>query len=388
MMSLRDSAPQFAVSLRATRFEEQLEADRCIEASSPVLSMASGGIANYLDKYPDDPALLYWHGLTCLRRGEAGLAVARFHRAAQLGFDSDRLDLCVARAASSLHEPALAEAALQRLEKRRPELEPRTLLSMFAQAAQVEDGGEDRQGPAWLWRQRLEAFMALGELERAAELAHQQEPEGPTRQGQALLYRFGLACHGADRRNDARWTYGQVAELRGLDPDLAAWAYFKLGELNLEQGEEALARECFSEAVALKPDHAKARIMLLHADEPLLVSVGESSPLDRHIALSMALRDEALWGYYFSRRRPAAVRAALDLGWGRAETAELIAIAARWLAPGGELVLLWPEGEAVPAALSEELALHQADPCLRLCLTQAPTPRAEPGASAAAQDGE
>ncbi len=130
-------------------------------------------------------------------------------------------------------------------------------------------------------------------------------------------------------------------------PELAAWAQFKLGELLLAKGDASAARERFLAALALKPDLAKARLLLVPADERLCVSIGADSA--GHVAVALDPLDpegEGLWEYHFARRRPDALRLGVTPELGPGEAERLTALASRWLAPEAVLTLVGLEGVA------------------------------------------
>ena len=114
--TLGDRAPQFRLSLTASRLEEVLDAERSIAASTPALASAdAGGVLHYRRRHPQDAHLRLWSGLVLLGQGRPALAAGEFSRAIELGLDHWRASWYLARAAQALGQPALAEQALQRV---------------------------------------------------------------------------------------------------------------------------------------------------------------------------------------------------------------------------------------------------------------------------------
>ena len=342
VQSLGSEGDDFRASLAASGLAEAREADGRIAAAGPGLARGSGGVACYRDRHPDDPLLQYWAGLTDLARGRADLALVAFHRAGRLGLDPERAAWGFARAADLLGEPDLAREAMQRLP--------------HADAAWREAAAGADAGRGVARSEKFEALCAVGALARAADLAFGPLLREPTREARERLYRFGLACHGAGLGDLAERAYRRTAQLTGEDADLAAWAHCKLGELFLDRGEERAARELFAAALARKPDLGKARVLAAPADAPLRVSLGESEPPAGFIALAMDPCDASLWPYYFGRRRPDALRLALDRNPDPGRADQVAGLAAHWLAPGGELVLLVPEPDGLDPACRDAFA--------------------------------
>lgn len=329
VQSLGHAGGPFAAIMGPGGFAAQVDADRRIAAASPVLALGDGGIESYLRCYPDDPLLLYWAGLTALARGEADAALVRFVRAGRMGLVDGRAEACAARAARLLGEAELAESL-----GAGPEVE----------AAEFPAPPEDALAQARQPRRTFAAFRALGEWDRAAALAFGPLLAEPTPEARDQLYRFGLECHRAGRLDLAARAYAAVLAHAEQGPELAAWAQFKLGELLLAKGDAAAARERFLAALELKPDLAKARLLLVPEDERLRVSMGADAA--GHIAVALDPLDDSLWEYHFARRRPDALRLGVppELGPGAAE--RLAGLALRWLAPEAVVTLVGLEGAA------------------------------------------
>lgn len=343
VQSLGRAGEDFRTSLAASGLAEGREADRRIAAADPGLAAGNGGIARYLRRHPDDPMLLYWAGLTDLARGEADVALGRFFRAVRLGLDPERGNWHFARAAALLGEPELAREALDDLLRRAPGLRPEAQ-ELVARAARPAAEG------AWL--KTFLALRGIGDFRRAAVLAFGPLLRQGTREALEQLYRFGLECHRAGLADLAERAYRETASRAELDPDLAAWAHCKSGELLLDRGQIPAANERFAAALALKPDLSRARVLGTPEAAPLRVSIGEDRAPSGFIGIAMDPFDASLWEYHFSRRGPDALRLAVDRQPAADRGAELAGLAARWLAPGGDLTLLVPDPEHMePAGL-------------------------------------
>lgn len=333
IQSLGHAATWFRLSAGSEDLEDKSVADGRIEASSPVLSIGVGGIADYLRRYPDDRLLLYWAGLTAMHRGQAGPALVNFIKASRLGLDQARVEGQIARAAKLLGEPFTSLEEVAGLAE-----------SDCLQTAPRPSGGTDPGKDFWSeWRQRMDVFLALGMQDKAVGLYQGLgRKTGFTPSALDALYRFGLACHKADRRGLAEEVYKIVAGQSALDGELAAWAHFKLGELCLERGDTDTARGFLLRTVELKPDHAKARILLVPESRPLGVSIGETEPPDGYVPIPMSLFDESLWEYFFSRRHPEAARLSLDPFFERFEAKRLAELLNTWCKPGARVTLVLP----------------------------------------------
>lgn len=353
VQSLGHAAPQFASSMTATDSHELFVADERIATSSPVLTLGGGGIVNYREFYPEDPFLVYWSGLIDLHNGGAGKAFAHFCKAARLGFDPDRVYRRIGQAAALMGEANLAMVALERLAGLKPECAAaKTMLAAIAREPDRQFLGSSED----LWLQRMEALFALGDLDRTRELAlGPSRPQGNTLKVLDILYRFGLACQKNGHMDTATHIYEEIIAARVLNPDLAAWAHFKLGELLLDQRAEARAYAHFESALEIKPNHAKARILLTPEHQPLRVGIGEAVTKEGYITLPMALWDATLWEYYFSRRRADDVRLVLDAYFDRAEAGRLAELTRVWLQPGAAVTLVFPPTEEVDRALHSDL---------------------------------
>lgn len=94
--SLGGGAPVFLRAL-APSDDDVAAAERQIAASSEVL-WTGGGIAEYRDRYPDDPHLRLWSGLLLHRNGRPALAAGELAAAVRLGLDGPRVAAYLAAA--------------------------------------------------------------------------------------------------------------------------------------------------------------------------------------------------------------------------------------------------------------------------------------------------
>jgi hypothetical protein len=102
---------------------------------------------------------------------------------------------------------------------------------------------------------------------------------------------------------EAEQVFRLVQQRASKFPDLAAWAWFKEGEIRRAEGACDAARACFVEALRLSPDHPKARILLCPPGEPLRVSVGQQPAWHTTCGkISFYCNDLDLWRYYLGSR--------------------------------------------------------------------------------------
>jgi len=161
---------------------------------------------------------------------------------------------------------------------------------------------------------------------------------------------WGLEWHKRGQCDRARAIYDRLLADGRTPVHLQAWSRFKLGELLLDDGREEDARQALALALALKPDLAKARLLLVPAGETLRVRLGDAAD-DAAISVPMAPLDAGLWAYYFTRRRPDQISLELPAGAGLLEWTRLGRLLADYLAPGGQARLRGAADEAIPATL-------------------------------------
>ena len=95
-----------------------------------------------------------------------------------------------------------------------------------------------------------------------------------------------------------------VAKNHERDPELTAWAYFKLGEYHFRLKKYQDAQEHWRLALQYNPDHAKAKILLLSKDEPLNIIISkEKKILAGYIWVPMEPAEKKIWIYYFGERK-------------------------------------------------------------------------------------
>jgi tetratricopeptide (TPR) repeat protein len=183
----------------------------------------------------DDARIMLGWGIVALQRGDADVAVGRLQRARELA--GDRPLPAVWYWAMTLAEAAFdrADAALETA---------RAGLALYPEQARLANNlgvllelRGDVAGAEQHLRQALTADPAL--------------PQASKNLGD-LLYRAG-------RYDEAQEHYDRATRLA---PDLGDDIYFKLGNLAYKQHDGARARDCWTRATELNPDHQLARANL------------------------------------------------------------------------------------------------------------------------------
>lgn len=128
--------------------------------------------------------------------------------------------------------------------------------------------------------QMLKSHRFLEELHTLAANLHKQ--------GQAAL---------------AQDIFRLVRSNAGAFPELEAWAWYKEGEIHMEQGREAEASACFDRTLALSPGHIKLRFLRHPALEPLRISLGKRPNWHpKGIELPFLGNNLELWRYHLHAR--------------------------------------------------------------------------------------
>ena len=297
--SLGDTSPQFMTSMTSTSADELLEAERLIAESSPVLTTAGGGVFEYRDYYPDDGHLRLWSGLVLMNRGAYVRAVAEFCRAESLGCDHWRTLWYMAACASRCGDIDIARRALKRVLKENPNFPPaKEMLDSFM--VDCEAAEPDLE----LLRLRRDLYRNLKNWEKseAAALAVLNRFSQDNDDYEAY-YQVGLECHKIGLADRAMSIYVNLQNMDGTPAGLKAWAHFKHGEMFKDNGQKDEATAHFKQAVAINPNHAKARIFLVDNQNELRVAIGENASGNGLITLPMDPLNEELWEYYFARRQ-------------------------------------------------------------------------------------
>jgi|GEM_PF-823678 len=329
--SLEDTSPQFMASLTSTSVDELLEADRLIAASSPVLTTAGGGIFEYRDYYPDDGYLRLWSGLTLMHRGKYARAVAEFCRSESLGCDHWRVLWYMAKCASRCGHVDIARRALKRVLRENPNFFPaKEMLNSFL--TDCEAVKPDLE----LLRLHRDLYRDLKNWEKseAAALVILKRFSQDNDDYEAY-YQVGLECHKIGLTDRAMSIYVNLQNMDGTPAGLKAWAHFKHGEMLKENGRKDEATAHFKQAVAINPNHAKARIFLVDNKSELRVSIGENASGKGLITLPMDPLNEELWEYYFAKRQVDFVCISLASHTTFESLTRLAGLLSDHLAPGG-----------------------------------------------------
>ncbi|GAB6094268.1 hypothetical protein JCM14469_05200 [Desulfatiferula olefinivorans] len=149
-------------------------------------------------------------------------------------------------------------------------------------------------------------MMASGNLKGAAETASLVLSLSSEKQDYETFYHMGIEFHKEKQFDQALPIYERIARDEKTGVDLKAWAHFKTGELLLEKGQGAEAQACFERALRLNPFHTKAQIFCTPQDRPLRVCLSQDASRVETgcIHVPMEADNEALWGYYFTYRKP------------------------------------------------------------------------------------
>jgi glycosyltransferase involved in cell wall biosynthesis len=333
--SLGDTSPQFMASMTSTNEDELLEAERCIAASSPVLTTAGGGILEYCDYYPEDAYLRLWFGLTLMHRGEYARAAAEFCRAESLGCDHWRVLWYMAKCASRCGDADIAIRALKRVLRENPNFSPaKEMLNSF-----VTDW-EAVEPDLELFRLRRDLYRDLRNWKKgevvALDILNRFSQDNDDYEA---YYQVGLECHKIGLTDRAMVIYVNLQNMDGTPTGLRAWAHFKHGEMLKEYGQRDEAIAHFRQAVAINPNHAKARIFLVDNQNELRVAIGESASGSGLINLPMDPLNEELWEYYFAKRRVDFACISLSAHTVYGNLTRLAGLLADHLAPGGRAEL-------------------------------------------------
>jgi len=341
--SLGDTAPHFLDSLTADAPETALAADETIARESPVV--VRNGLFPYRDAYPDDGVLLYWTALTQGERGDTEAALTGCLQAVRRGCDHWRAFWAIARLAEALGQTELAREALDRVLAAAPGLtRAREMFDRLLAAPDRPEPSLDDQ------RLRRHLLTQAGDLARAEEQARAVLAQNADAGDFEAFYLLGVEWHKRGQCDRARAIYDRLLADGRTPVHLQAWSRFKLGELLLDDGREEDARQALALALALKPDLAKARLLLVPAGETLRVRLGDAAD-DAAISVPMAPLDAGLWAYYFTRRRPDQISLELPAGAGLLEWTRLGRLLADYLAPGGQARLKGAADEAISATL-------------------------------------
>jgi glycosyltransferase involved in cell wall biosynthesis len=152
---------------------------------------------------------------------------------------------------------------------------------------------------------RLKILSFLGRFEKVEPIALDYLKQNPEDfEWLNVYYQTGLGLHRKGHLDGAKRVYSVVMTYHDRFPELAAWANFKFAEVLLSEDMPQEAAELFRKAIELKPDHAKAKILLLDKNESLNVTcAGEKSEDPCQICVDLDLTDSMLWDYYFGSRK-------------------------------------------------------------------------------------
>lgn len=185
-------------------------------------------------------------------------------------------------------------------------------------------------------RHKRDMYQEWGDVDKSLEFALAILDLSPDEEDFEKFYWTGLKLHKMDDVQRAKAVYIKVAEDDRVQPELAAWALFKHGELLLEQDDGDAASDHFTRALKKNPSHAKASIFLTPKVSPLKVClVLQGTDSGNGINVLMDPWDAELWAYYFTRRRPDVVEMKLSSKTPKQYWAILAKLLNKYLAYGG-----------------------------------------------------
>lgn len=161
-------------------------------------------------------------------------------------------------------------------------------------------------------RHKRDMYQEWGDVDKSLEFARAILDLSPDEEDFEKFYWVGLKLHKMGDVQRARAVYDKVAEDDRVQPELAAWASFKHGELFLEQDDGDAAYDHFTRALKKNPNHAKASIFLTPKVSPLKVCLVQGMDSGNGINVPMDPLDAELWAYYFTRRQPDVVEMTLS----------------------------------------------------------------------------
>ncbi|WP_319409724.1 hypothetical protein [uncultured Desulfosarcina sp.] len=164
---------------------------------------------------------------------------------------------------------------------------------------------QDGESPdAEYYRARRDFFMKSDDIDNALVSSNLLLEISPNDSDFEKHYWFGLKLDKMGDSNRGSLIYQQIADDRRVQPELAAWALFKHGEIFLDNGDENTAENYFNNALNLNNKHIKAAIYLTPKKSKLRVLVGnQESCCQNCIEIPIKPLDEKMWEYYFSRRK-------------------------------------------------------------------------------------
>lgn len=154
------------------------------------------------------------------------------------------------------------------------------------------------------YRARRDFFMKYGEPDKALEFSQYLLEMTPNDSDFEKHYWLGLKFDKMGEADRGLYIYQQIANDGRVNPELAAWAFFKIGELYCNENDIASANRYFSLALEYNPKHAKAAIFLTSTESTLSVAVGKNNIYPNVINVPMDPLNNELWEYYFSRHKP------------------------------------------------------------------------------------
>jgi glycosyltransferase involved in cell wall biosynthesis len=335
--SLGSTAPWFMESLTSVGLSDQVIADERISNSTPGVS---GALFAYRNYFSNDSVLCFWTGILFQRRRNEFGAAAAYLQAINHGYDHWRVYFRLAQCTIKLGEIQLTKEALLHVLQHVPNfIEAKNMMRDIMCLSDV-----DSSKSAETLRLRRAFFVNEGKIERAEETARmllELKPNSIEGRDMEAYYRVGLDLHKNGHLELAVAVYRKVLEASITDPEIAAWAAFKHGELLLERGDEEGAKRLFYKALIFNPEHAKAKIYLVKPSEPLRICLGEQGHSDC-IKVPMKPINEELWQYYFTRRAPDFVRMEFPMPLCEWDSPSLVKLLSKYLAPGGaaEIVMV------------------------------------------------